>query len=101
MNLQEFIQSTTRASPPRGCTPMLEALWHLRKGDWARAHEIAQAHEDEKPSAWVHAHLHRVEGDLPNAGYWYRRAGRKAADSGLEEEWEALATHFLAGQETA
>ncbi|HVY05589.1 MAG TPA: hypothetical protein VHB46_06395 [Burkholderiales bacterium] len=95
MNLQEFTLSTGERSPPKDCPPMLEALWHLRKGDWKRAHEIAQAHEDEKPSAWVHAHLHRVEGDLSNAGYWYRRAGRKPADCALEEEWDALAAHFL------
>jgi hypothetical protein len=99
MTLQEFIQSTAAKSPPAGCTPMLEALWHLRRGDWRRAHEIAQAHEDRKPSAWLHAHLHRVEGDLPNAAYWYRRAGRKAADSALDEEWEALATHLLGEQD--
>lgn len=95
MDLQEFIRSTASATPPPDCPPMLEALWHLRKGDWARAHGIVQAHEDESPSAWVHAHLHRVEGDLSNAGYWYRRAGRKPAQTALEEEWKALAAHFL------
>lgn len=99
MDLQEFTQSTTGKAPPPGCTPMLEALWHLRKGDWNRAHEIVQAHEDERPSAWVHAHLHRVEGDLSNAGYWYRRAGRKAAQSALEEEWKAIVAHFLGEKE--
>jgi hypothetical protein len=99
MDLQEFILSTAENAPPRGCAPMLAALWHLRKGEWQRAHEIVQAHEGEKPSAWVHAHLHRVEGDLSNAGYWYRRAGRKAAETGLEDEWQALAAHFLEGQD--
>jgi hypothetical protein len=95
MDLQEFTRSTAEAAPPPGCRPMLEALWHLRKGDWSRAHEIVQAHEDERPSAWLHAHLHRVEGDLSNAGYWYRRAGRKPVESALEEEWKALVAHFL------
>lgn len=96
MDVDEFTHSTAGMAPPDGCAHMLEALWHLRKGDWNRAHEIVQAHEDEPPSAWVHAHLHRVEGDLSNAGYWYRRAGRKAADGGLEEEWKALVAHSLA-----
>jgi hypothetical protein len=95
MDLQEFTLSTRASAPPAGCTPMLEALWQVRKGNWQRAHEIVQAHEDEAPSAWVHAHLHRIEGDLSNAGYWYRRAGRKAAAGGLEEEWKALVAHFL------
>jgi hypothetical protein len=95
MDLHEFTQSTAGESPPAGCAPMLQALWHLRKGDWDRAHAIVQEREDEAPSAWVHAHLHRVEGDLSNAGYWYRRAGKKAVDSALEEEWKSLVAQFL------
>ncbi len=95
MDLQEFTLSTSRDSPPAGLIPALEALWHLRKGDWERAHAIAQEHEDDKAYAAIHAHLHRIEGDLSNAGYWYRRAGRRPADAGLEEEWKALAAHFL------
>ena len=95
MDLQEFTQSTAGKSPPAGCAPMLQALWHLRKGDWDRAHAIVQEREDEASSAWVHAHLHRVEGDLSNAGYWYRRAGKKASASELEEEWKSLVAHFL------
>ena len=95
MDLQEFILTTSRNSPPAGLAPALEALWHLRKGDWDRAHAIVQAHEDNKEYAVVHAHLHRIEGDLANAGYWYRRAGRKTADATLEEEWKVLVEHFL------
>jgi len=74
---------------------MLEALWFARKGDWERAHAIVQEHENETSSALVHAHLHRVEGDLSNAGYWYRRAGHRPADVTLDEEWKALAERFL------
>ena len=96
MDLQEFTLTTAQAAPQPGMSPMLQALWHLRKGDWNRAHAIVQEREDEPSSAWVHAHLHRVEGDLANAGYWYRRAGKAAARTGLEEEWKSLVAHFLA-----
>ena len=93
--VQEFERTTSRSTPPSGLSPMLEALWFARKGDWERAHAIVQEHEDEASSALVHAHLHRVEGDLSNAGYWYRRAGRKPADMKLDDEWKALAERFL------
>ena len=95
MDLQEFTLTTTRNSPPAGLIPALEALWHVRKGNWDRAHAIVQDHEDDNAYASVHAHLHRIEGDLANAGYWYRRAGKKTADAALEEEWKALVAHFL------
>lgn len=95
MDLQEFMLTTSRALPPPGLIPALEALWHLRKGDWDRAHAIVQEHEDDNAYALVHAHLHRIEGDLANAGYWYRRAGTKRPDSALEEEWESLVARFL------
>jgi len=95
MDLQEFTLTTSRDSPPAGMIPALDALWFLRKGDWDRAHSIVQEHEDDRAYAVVHAHLHRIEGDLANAGYWYRRAGRKAADNTLEEEWKSLVAHFL------
>jgi len=95
MDLQEFTLTTSRDLPPEGLIPALEALWHLRKGDWDRAHVIVQAHEDDEAYAAIHAHLHRIEGDLANAGYWYRRAGKRAADTGLEEEWKSLVARFL------
>ena len=95
MNLQDFTLTTTRNSPPSGLIPALEALWYVRKGNWDRAHAIVQEHEDDNVNALVHAHLHRIEGDLANAGYWYRRAGGKTADAALEEEWKALVAHFL------
>ena len=95
MNLQEFTLTTLRDSPPAGLIPALEALWYLRKGNWDRAHAIVQKNEDDDVYAWVHAHLHRIEGDLANAGYWYRRAGKKTADAALEEEWKSLVARFL------
>ena len=95
MTLQEFTQSTSRDTPPSGLTPVLEALWHVRKGNWDRAHAIVQDYEEDREYALVHAHLHRIEGDLANAGYWYRRAGKKPADAVLEEEWQSLVAQFF------
>jgi hypothetical protein len=82
------------AAPPQGLAGPLLALWWDARGDWARAHEAAQAGGDAE-SAWVHAYLHRKEGDLPNAGYWYRRAGRPVATGPLEREWAAIAAALL------
>lgn len=73
-----FESSLEALEPPVRATPPLRALWYGLRGDWTTAHEIVQA-EDDPDSAWVHAWLHRVEGDMPNAGYWYRRAGRAVA----------------------
>ena len=89
---------TLRNSPaaPTDKGPAIEALWWLMKGDWAKAHECVQAHEGEPDCDSVHAHLHRQEGDLSNAGYWYRRAGRPVSKQSLEEEWTLLATELLA-----
>ncbi len=73
----------------------LLALWWAGKGDWARAHEIAQE-TGGRDGAWVHALLHRQEGDLGNAQFWYRQAGRPAATGELEQEWEAIVRELLA-----
>ncbi len=79
-----------RALPhPEGLSAPLAALWWDAQGDWARAHAVAQA-EAGQPAAWVHAYLHRVEGDLANADYWYRRAGRRRPDLPLAAEWAAI-----------
>lgn len=94
MNLAEFRDSTQSAEPPPGLGAPLLTLWWEAKGDWKRAHECAQA--DPSPhGAAVHAYLHRVEGDLSNARYWYNRAGRTPMDGPLDAEWSALATEFL------
>lgn len=73
-----------------GLPPLHAALWWEARGEWDRAHAIVQAEED-ADAAWVHAYLHRREGDLPNADYWYRRAGRRRPAVPLEEEWAQLA----------
>ena len=75
--------------------PALRALWHEARGDWNAAHGLAQA-EDDSAGAWVHAYLHRVEGDLGNAGYWYRRAGRTMPGVPVREEWAAIVGELLA-----
>ena len=83
-----FVLSLGRDVPPPGATPMLRAVWHGLRGDWDAAHELAQA-QDDAEGAWVHAWLHRIEGDLGNADHWYRRAERAprrddTRDEGLE-----------------
>jgi hypothetical protein len=83
-------------SPPAGLTPALEALWHERRGNWARAHQIAQD-DPGRDAAWVHAYLHRCEGDLPNAAYWYRRAGKPIVCDDLDKEWRAIVRALLGG----
>jgi hypothetical protein len=94
MTLDELRASLAGTTPPAGLSTPLEALWWQGKGDWERAHELAQAAGD-ADGAWVHAHLHRVEGDLGNAAYWYRRAGRPVAEDSLDDEWSALGRTLL------
>lgn len=96
MTLDDFRQSLTGTTPPDRAAPAVTALWHQGRGDWAAAHEAAQA-DDGRDAAWVHAHLHRVEGDESNAGYWYRRAGRPHCRDPLDVEWNAIATALLGG----
>src|SRR5258706_14147492 len=93
MSFAEFQQSVAKDSaPPAEASLALQALWHDARGDWDRAHACAQ--EDHgRDSSWVHAYLHRKEGDVGNAGYWYARAGRKmpAKKVALEAEWAEIA----------
>jgi hypothetical protein len=96
MTFDEFKSTLSGASPPAKVAPALVALWHDAKGDWDGAHRVAQDVDDER-GAWVHAYLHRKEGDASNAAYWYRRAGQPVARATLEEEWEAIVTTLLAG----
>jgi hypothetical protein len=94
MDIAKFRASIERASPPVDLGAALQALWWDAKGNWRRAHECAQAQED-AAGAWVHAYLHRKEGDSANAGYWYRRAGKPAATQPLETEWETILAALL------
>ena len=94
MTFADFQASLAAAAPPAELDSALGALWHAAKGDWTRAHELAQSREDET-GAWVHAYLHRVEGDESNAGYWYRRAGLKHSRAALQDEWREIAEALL------
>ncbi|MBI1776295.1 MAG: hypothetical protein HYR63_13195 [Proteobacteria bacterium] len=94
MDLAAFKKSTARGMPPSGLGSAIEALWWDAKGDWDKAHVCAQAQDDEI-GAWVHAYLHRKEGDPQNAGHWYRRAKKKPATTTLDEEWCAIAESLL------
>ena len=97
MDITAFRATLTQDEPPEGIGLPLQTLWWEAKGEWKRAHECAQ--EDTSPAgSAVHAYLHRVEGDLSNAGYWYNRAGREQRMDALAAEWEQLAMEFLAGR---
>ena len=93
MTLDDFRATLGDAHPP-DVAPLLAALWHDARGDWDMAHRIAQ--DIETPdAAWVHAYLHRREGDIGNARYWYRRAGRPEATDPLKSEWTRISAHLL------
>ncbi len=96
MTVDELRASLRAPEPPAGLPALLLALWFAGRGDWDRAHSIAQDVEGPE-GAWVHAHLHRKEGDASNAGYWYRRAGRPACTGDLEDEWSDIASALLVG----
>lgn len=87
-------RSVSAAHPPAGLSPPLEALWHDAKGDWAAAHRKVM-NAQSAAAAWVHAYLHRKEGDLENARYWYRKAKRPEATGALDDEWSMIAAALL------
>ena len=87
--MADFRTSLSASTPDRALPPPLAALWWAAKGNWDQAHKIVQDESDAN-SAWVHAYLHRVEGDLGNAGYWYRQAGQPVARDSLEAEWARI-----------
>jgi len=95
MNIEEFEKSMTAGEPPSELPQVSAALWWDFKGDWTKAHECAQQRET-PDHAWVHAYLHRKEGDLDNARYWYGRAGRTVFNGSLEDEWGEIAKAMLA-----
>ena len=86
MTLDDFHKSISATGPPAGLSHAVAGLWWDAKGDWKRAHESAQQDEGVEGS-WVHAYLHRKEGDHGNAEYWYRRAGKHVCHEPLHEEW--------------
>ena len=91
MTVDEFRKSPTE---PASLTPALRAMWHDANGDWESAHRMVQD-ESSREAAWVHAYLHRREGDDGNAGYWYKRAGRSAVHGSLESEWQEIVGALL------
>lgn len=94
MTLEEFKVTLNQTVPPSGISKLLQSLWYDAKGDWDKAHSIAQdIHTPE--GSWIHAYLHRKEGDTGNASYWYHRAGKKVSTASLTREWEEIAEALL------
>ena len=94
VSMPDLKASLSDAAPSATLSPPLAALWWAAKGQWDEAHGIVQD-ESMREAAWVHAYLHRVEGDLSNAGYWYRQAGKPVATASLYIEWEQIARSLL------
>src|SRR6266566_3741832 len=94
MTIAEFKRTLSKARPPATFDPALAALWWAAKDEWDKAHGIVMD-EGGRDCAWVHAYLHRVEGDLDNAGYWYKQARRKAATGELSSEWDEIVAALL------
>jgi len=97
VNLSDFKQTLQQENPPVGLKPLLLALWHDAKGHWEQSHNIVSEIET-KDAALIHAYLHRKEGDIWNADYWYRRAGTTIKDLSLEDEWNELAEYIIASR---
>ncbi|MFD2258026.1 hypothetical protein ACFSSA_15200 [Luteolibacter algae] len=97
MNSDELSKSAASdGAPPTGLSVLAECLWYARAGKWDAAHDLCQEVTG-KAGSWIHAWLHREEGDLGNAAYWYSRAGREMPERGLssEKEWEMIAYELL------
>jgi hypothetical protein len=92
MTFHQFRKCLSNNQPPDDGS-ILTALWYDARGDWNRAHEVVQDLET-REAAWIHAYLHRKEGDVTNAQYWYRKAGQSMPQGSLEQEWEMIARRF-------
>jgi hypothetical protein len=99
VNIVEFKSSLSGTAPAPQLSAPLTALWWAANGKWNHAHQIVQD-EATPDAAWVHAYLHRVEGDPGNASYWYRRAAKPVATNSLEAEWEEMVSALLGGGDT-
>ena len=93
MTFEIFVESVNDDFPPAGINPLLLSLWYDAKGDWEKSHDII-SEVNTKEAAFIHAYLHRKEGDIWNADYWYRQTGEKRRDITLEEEWRSLVDRF-------
>jgi hypothetical protein len=94
MSIQEFNATLSRSVPPTHLNALLQALWHDAKGDWEAAHNLAQDVHSAQGS-WVHAYLHRKEGDPGNASYWYHRANKPMSQKSLKDEWTEIVSALL------
>lgn len=94
MDKASFLQSLKNDEPPVNVSSFVIALWYDAKGQWEKAHEIVQEIPDAK-AAKIHAYLHRKEGDLFNADYWYSRSGTARQNMSLEEEWNQLLDELI------
>jgi G3E family GTPase len=95
MSVDTFEASLQHAKPPKGWSHALQALWWDARGDWEKAHGLVQMDETDHQCAWVHAYLHRKEGDPSNAAYWYRRSGHPVATGSLTHERRLIAASLL------
>ena len=98
MTLSSFMNSLKGGMAPSGMDKLLQALWFDAKNNWEEAHSIVDSGVTVE-EAWVHAYLHRKEGDVWNANYWYRRAGRAMPSITHKQEWETLVFYFLKAPE--
>ena len=96
MTLSEFRLTLVHENPPKDINQLLIAMWYDAKGNWEMAHNLVSEIESPDASS-VHAYLHRKEGDISNAEYWYRRAGEKRRSITLEQEADELVSRFLDG----
>ena len=94
MGVDEFKKSLSQSLPPEGIGSLLESMWFDGTGNWDKAHDIAQDIHS-KDGSWIHAYLHRKEGDEGNAAYWYARADKPVCRKSLPEEWDELVKAFL------
>lgn len=89
MIFSTFTESLSANEPPQNISIYLKSLWYDAKGNWDKAHQLIQD-VDDKNASWIHAYLHRKEGDTGNADYWYSRAGKRRSPLSLEKEWEEI-----------
>ncbi len=94
MNLEDFKSSLSETKPPQNISILLQSLWFDAKGNWHSAHHLVDELEESK-AYWVHAYLHRKEGDASNANYWYRRAQKQMPSYSLQEEWDEIISALL------
>lgn len=94
LSFTEFVNSVSNTQPPPNVNVYLKSLWYEKKGDWEKAHDLIDD-IPEPTASWVHAYLHRKQGDQWNADYWYKKAGKPSCTQTLDEEWTTIAQYLL------